>query len=55
MKVEVEDTIDHDSHLVVPVPVPHDVGPDIVPHTAVYSLDGGEEVGGEDDTEGEAM
>ena len=55
LKVEVEDTIDHDSHLVVPVPVPHDVGPDIVPHTAVYSLDGGEEVGGEDDTEGEAM
>ena len=42
-------------HLVVPLPVPHDVGLDVVPHTPVFSLEGGGEVGGEDDTEGEDM
>ena len=40
-------------HLVVPLPVPHDVGLDVVPHVAFFSLVGGGQVGGEEETEGE--
>ena len=57
MKVEVEDAVDRDVllHLVVPLPVPHDVGLDVVADTPVFSLEGGGQVGGENDTEGENM
>ena len=40
-------------HLVVPLPVPHDVRPDEVADAAVLPLEGGGKVGGQEEAEGE--
>ena len=55
--VEVQDPIDHQVllHLVVPLPVPHDVRLDVVPHLARGALVGGRHVGGQQETEGEIV
>ena len=56
-QVEVADAVDHDVllHLVVPLPVPHDVGLDVVADTPVFSLEGGGNVGRQHQTEGDEV
>ena len=55
--VEVQDTVDHQMllDLVVPLPVPHDVRLDKVPHLPNVALKGGGHVGGQQETEGEIV
>ena len=55
VEIEVENTVDHDVllHLVVPLPVPDYLGLDEVPHVAVLTLEGGGQVGGQLQAEGE--
>ena len=51
--VEVKNTVDHQMllDLVVPLPVPHDVRLDKVPHLSDVALKGGGHVGGQQETE----
>ena len=55
--VEVQDPVDHQVllDLVVPLPVPHDVRLDKVPHLPNVALKGGGHVGGQQETEGEIV